>query len=87
MTAPDVRTPPARGANAEDTRANDTIVAPEDAERKEQARLAALLALAGGFSLHELACGGFLIARWDRTAHCSDLGQVAAFLRRIGGGA
>ena len=54
------------------------------AQRKEQARLAAHLALAG-FSLHELAGGGFLVAKWDRTAHCCDLRAVAGFLRRIGG--
>ena len=54
------------------------------AQRKELARLGAHLALAG-FNLHELAGGAFLIARWDRTAHCSDLRAVAGFLRRIGG--
>jgi hypothetical protein len=60
------------------------IVGQPDAERKEVATLAARLALRK-FSLHELACGGYLIARWDRTVHCSDLQAVAAFLRRIGG--
>ena len=54
------------------------------AQRKEQARLGAHLARKG-YSLHELAGGAFLIARWDRTAHCSDLRAVAGFLRRIGG--
>ena len=56
------------------------------AERKEQARLAAHLALAG-YSLNGLPGGGFLVAKWDRAAHCCDLHGVAAFLRRIGGAA
>ena len=44
-------------------------------------------ATAGNISvrLDDSAGGGFLISRWDRTAHCSDLGAVAGFLRRIEG--
>jgi len=80
-----VRTPGGNRANAEDeSTQNVAIVAAGDAERKEQATLAARLAFKG-YSLHELAGGGFLISRWDRTAHCSDLGAVAGFLRRIEG--
>ncbi len=61
----------------------------EPAQQARQKRLASIrvhLALKS-HSLHELTCGGLLIARWDRAAHCSDLGAVAAFLRRIGGAA
>lgn len=54
----------------------------ELAQRIAIARLAAHLALPG-FSLHELTGGGFLISRWDRTAHCGDLRAVSAFLRRV----
>lgn len=57
---------------------------PCDAERKAQATLTAMLALRG-YSVHELACSGFFVSRWDRSMHCSDLAQVRAFYRRIGG--
>ena len=50
---------------------------------KRFATLAALLALKG-YSLHALAGGGYLIARWDRTNHCSDLAQCRDFARRMG---
>ena len=40
-----------------------------------------------GYTLHELACGGFLVAKWDRTAHCRNLRAVAAFVRLVGGAA
>ena len=85
MAAPQVRTPGGNRANAEDTKTDAAIVVQFDAERKEQANLGARLALAG-YSLHELAGGGFLVARHDRTAHCSDLGRVAAFLRQVADG-
>ena len=88
MTAPNVGAPDTAAGVAGQARGqitNDTgIVGQPDAERKEVATLAARLAFKG-FSLHELAGGGFLIARWDRTAHCSDLRAVAGFLRRVGG--
>ena len=82
MTAPDVRTAGCNRPLTETT--NSSIIGHPDTERKAVATLAARLAFMG-FSLHELACGGFLIARWDRTAHCSDLHAVAAFLRRVEG--
>ena len=62
------------------------IVSVQADERNAQSTLAALLALRG-FSLHELAGGGFLVARWDRTLHCSDLAGVRAFYGRLGGAA
>ena len=54
-----------------------------DAQRKEVATIAAKLCFAK-FALHELSCGGYLIARWDRTIHCADLDAVRAFCRRAG---
>lgn len=57
--------------------------ATSDADRKAFTRVAAPLAIAG-YALHELACGGFLIARWDRTLHCPDLHAVRAFCDRAG---
>lgn len=49
-----------------------------------KARLRAKLALAGGFALHELADGSFLVARWNWTCTLSDLHAVAEFARRVG---
>lgn len=66
------------------TEQNSVIVADLDAGRKNYTTLQARLALRG-YALHELSCGGYLIGRHDTTAHCSDLGAVAQFLRRIGG--
>ena len=40
-----------------------------------------------GYSLHELSCDGYLIARWNLTRHAPDLRAVGAFLRQIGGAA
>lgn len=53
-------------------------------ERKAFATLAARLAIKG-YALHDLSCGGYLVARWDRTAHFSDLTGVRQFLQRVGG--
>lgn len=46
--------------------------------------LQAQLALRG-FALYELGEGGYLISRWDRTAHLDDLRGVRTFLDRVGG--
>jgi hypothetical protein len=51
---------------------------------KAFATLQAQLALRG-FSLTELAGGGYLVSRWDRTGHLNDLRSVREFLRRVGG--
>ena len=82
MTAPDVRTPSARRAHAENQ--NATIVTDGTCLDKWFATLDTQLALKG-YSLYSLAGGGFLVAKWNRTAHCSDLCAVAQFLRLIGG--
>jgi hypothetical protein len=50
------------------------------------ARLRTRLA-ANGYSLSELSCGGFLIARWNLTRSAPDLRAVRQFLRAVGGGA
>ena len=38
-----------------------------------------------GYSLSELSCGGFLIARWNLTRNAPDLRAVGRFLRLVGG--
>ena len=53
---------------------------------KHFSTLRASLALKG-YSLHELSCDGYLIARWNLTRHAPDLRAVGAFLRQIGGAA
>ena len=40
---------------------------------------------AKGYSLSELSCGGFLIARWNLTKNAPDLRSVGRFLRLLGG--
>ena len=54
-----------------------------DSERKAFATLAAKLALSG-FSLHQLAHGGFVVTRWDRVFHSNDLADVRGFCQRAG---
>lgn len=84
MSAPEVRTPGGSRASAGQTTEDAAIICrDDDGGRKSFATLAAQLAIRG-YSLHELACGGYLIARWDRTLHCSDLGGVRAFYGRLG---
>ena len=56
----------------------------DDAHVKVRATMTAKLALLG-YTLLELASGEFLVLRWDRTRHLSDLRAVSAFLRQIGG--
>lgn len=76
--------PAGTGQTQADASTNNEILRDEDTERKAFATLAARLALRG-YALHDLSCGGFLISRWDRTAHFSDLSGVRQFLQRIGG--
>jgi hypothetical protein len=54
---------------------------------KRFATLQALLALAGGFTLSELADGSYLVTRWDFCRPMADLRAVAAFVRQVGGAA
>jgi hypothetical protein len=63
MTAPDVRTSPARGTFTEDQGTqNPGIVSAFDPHGKALAHATARAAL-GGFTLHELAGGGYLLGR------------------------
>lgn len=62
---------------------HEPIVSDLDADRKQYARFAAPLAIAG-FALHELVDGTYLISRWDRTYHAADLAGVRAFCQRAG---
>lgn len=57
-----------------------------DDDRKRFMTLRARLALRG-YSLHELSCDGYLIARWNLTRCAPDLRAVSAFLRAVVGGA
>jgi hypothetical protein len=54
---------------------------------KRFATLRALLALAGGFTLLELADGGYLVTRWNCCRPLADLRAVAAFVSQVGGAA
>jgi hypothetical protein len=58
--------------------------AEDQARRKRLDTLRAQLALAGGFELHELADGTFLVTRWDRARPLPDLRAVAEFVRLVG---
>jgi len=40
---------------------------------------------ASGYSLSELSCGGYLIARWNLTRNAPDLRAVGRFLKAVGG--
>ena len=82
MGAPDVRTPGGNLVFRDQTKTDASIIGHDADERKARSTLAAMLAMKG-YSLHELACGGFLIARFDRTAHCSDLGAVRTWYDRL----
>ena len=55
----------------------------DDEQRTPFTSLRDRLALSG-YSLHELSCDGYLIARWNLTRHAPDLRAVGAFLRQIG---
>lgn len=52
---------------------------------KLRASLAAQLALAGGYALHTLTDGSYLVCSHRYTKHCPDLQAVAAFVKQIGG--
>jgi len=55
-----------------------------DADRKEFARLAALLALHGGHALMQLDDGTLMVTRWNLSRHFADLQAVAQFARQLG---
>jgi hypothetical protein len=80
VIAPDVRTPPARGANAEDN--TDAAILPQgpDARRELAAR-----AIQAGFQLHELAGGELLLTRWGLSRSLADAHAVGRFLDLVTG--
>lgn len=61
----------------------NAIVADADGSRKRIASFKAAFAL-GGFAVHELAGGGFLVCRWNLSKHCPDLGALAGFAKQVG---
>ena len=67
----------------QDQTTHTEIVDDLDAERKAFATLAAKLALAG-FTLHQLAHGGFVVTRWNLVFHTNDLAGVRGFAQRAG---
>ena len=56
----------------------------DDLQRKAFTTLQAKFAMLG-FSLNQLSSGGFLVGKWGRARHLSDLNEVNAFLRQVGG--
>lgn len=72
----------ATGRGTQETADASTVI-DMDGSRKAFLTLQAKLALRG-FALYELSCGGYLVARWDRTKHCADLQAVAQFAREVG---
>ena len=71
------------GTGTDNTNDNTETLIDLDSERKAFATLAAKLALAG-FTLHQLAHGGYMVSRWDRTFHSNDLAGVRGFAQRAG---
>lgn len=53
------------------------------ANSKLIATLRAKFALAG-FSVHDLADGGFVVCRWNLSRPCVDLAELVAFARQTG---
>jgi hypothetical protein len=84
MTAPDVRTPPARGANAEDAGTqNSAIVADLDDGRKELLTLQARAAI-NGASLYELANGKYLLCKYGLSRELDSLHAAAKLMQQMG---
>jgi hypothetical protein len=75
--------PVAAGQVADQNTESAVIVAPCDDEGKALATLKAAYALAG-YAVHDLSCGGYLVARWNVTKHCPDRHALAGFSRQIG---
>ena len=71
-----------RTADSADCAGADDPAQPQP--RKDVATLRALLALAGGHAVHELAGGGFLVAWRGHQRHCHDLAELEAHARRVG---
>ena len=82
---PDVEAPsPIAAGQAQDqTTADPGILAPQLDERKEFARLQATAAR-GGFVVHELSDGAFLLGRWGHSRELPSLHALAVALRQMG---
>ena len=85
MRAPDARTPPARGASAEDTRADLGIVPARPLSRYAEKRFATLQAQAAlmGIGLERIP-GGFVVTRWNLGRELESLDAVAEMLAQMG---
>ena len=81
MTAPKTKPGAAQTDRAQE-QVDRCIVADRGFSDKKLAGIAAQLALRG-FAQHKLECGGYLIARWDRTTYCHDIQCCDAFLERV----
>lgn len=75
--------PVGAGQVAKEATKNTGIVALTPDDSKALANTIAGYALAG-YAVHQLSCGGFLVARWNLTKHCPDLRSLVAFARQIG---
>ena len=88
MTAPRDEAP--AGGAAQGFKAVAQLVshhsAPEDAQRKAEASMAARAAM-NGCSMYGLAGGGYLLCRWGLSRACPDLRSVGALLDRLAGAA
>lgn len=67
----------------QDQTTNTETVADLDADRNAFATMAAKLCLAG-YSLHEMAHGGYIVTRWNLVFHTNDLAGVRGFCVRAG---
>ena len=86
MTAPKTDAPHSIAASEapEQSTADADTVGDSDAQRKRLANVSAHLCRAG-YALHHLSCGGYLIARWDRSTYAPDLRCAEAFLAQVTG--
>jgi len=74
--------PAATGHSASKT-TNRTILSADQDAGKTEATLIARFALKG-FTVHRLAVGGYLVARWNLTRHCADLQELQDFAQKVG---
>ncbi len=62
-----------------------SLLLQDDARDKLLANCRAKLALAGGFVLHELADGSYLVTRWNLSKPLPSLEAVQRFVEQVGG--
>lgn len=87
MTAPDVRTPGASRANAEDTREDNAQFTgqPSDRQTAQRAQFEHLRAALAqrGHELHATA-DGYTVRRWGLSKELNDLDEAEEFARAVG---